>query len=136
MVRLREERIQMQKTTILEFQFHYGTIKRNINNKRKVQSRVFQFHYGTIKRMYGYEHLKDLADFNSTMVRLRGLNFEGKTVDNLNFNSTMVRLRVRYFYPLLHRHRIFQFHYGTIKSQIFIQLLIANHNISIPLWYD
>ena len=33
-----------------EFQFHYGTIKRDGNRDKKTAVILFQFHYGTIKR--------------------------------------------------------------------------------------
>mgnify|MGYP006955280625 CR=1 FL=1 len=53
--------------------------------------------------------------FNSTMVRLEGLNYDSDGDININFNSTMVRLEAA-APPGAAAANAFQFHYGTIRS--------------------
>ena len=76
---------------------------------------LFQFHYGTIKSFGAESKFIHIAYFNSTMVRLKAGQAKGFKLSELNFNSTMVRLKDLTSFKLL-RGRIFQFHYGTIKS--------------------
>ena len=73
---------------------------------------AFQFHYGTIKSVSAILPTQYGDDFNSTMVRLKGLrNVSGRAAT------------------------LFQFHYGTIKSQLKTGQR-GQFVISIPLWYD
>ena len=51
------------------------------------------------------------------------------------FNSTMVRLKVAVL-RLMPRQRVFQFHYGTIKSPTTAACSTLIWTVSIPLWYD
>ena len=53
----------------------------------------FQFHYGTIKRISNARQIKLIANFNSTMVRLKAFVPDRTTRSALYFNSTMVRLK-------------------------------------------
>ena len=75
----------------------------------------FQFHYGTIKScdlLNGFHINK--GHFNSTMVRLKDAKTFVQRDMREYFNSTMVRLKAR---PDMGdgMTSIFQFHYGTIK---------------------
>ena len=58
---------------LCQFQFHYGTIKRNAYARYIWEKHKFQFHYGTIKRKQTilYKNI-ELLHFNSTMGRLKG----------------------------------------------------------------
>ncbi len=123
------------------FQFHFGTIDRNLAKFRKAPVKFdfnstlvrlietcfhsgwfdskFQFHFGTIDRFGVDVPMVDTsAYFNSTLVRLIGT---GKTVDEvneINFNSTLVRLIVLSL-TLSPFSLLFQFHFGTIdRSRI------------------
>ena len=58
------------------FQFLYGAIKRQRNRQTKQVSPKFQFLYGAIKRNYTYEIVFNQSNFNSSMVRLKGIEFE------------------------------------------------------------
>ena len=78
-----------------------------------VKSALFQFHYGTIKRLSPPSSVTNQCYFNSTMVRLKDIDYRFK-VDTYEF----------------------QFHYGTIKRQAVKRTLMRIHTISIPLWYD
>ena len=48
MVRLKEE-AGLNPYLLVEFQFHYGTIKRKNAVQEGLKTIAFQFHYGTIK---------------------------------------------------------------------------------------
>ena len=73
MVRLKDAWIRPKVLSNI-FQFHYGSIKRRSWHKIFQTANRFQFHYGSIKRYKGYKKLKQTADFNSTMVRLKVSN--------------------------------------------------------------
>ena len=110
--------------------------------KHNAEGYIFQFHYGTIKSRLARDVEFTFRDFNSTMVRLKEFCVSIEPRPPTNFNSTMVRLKercvacfkVRGFYfnstmvrlkaPKNRVHRRFfvkfQFHYGTIKSQMCI----------------
>ena len=116
------------------FQFHYGTIKRQIRVKTSFTVTLFQFHYGTIKSGTWILNCRHPCNFNSTMVRLKAFTRRAQTNSACNFNSTMVRLKD----PSGHYRLVpwlFQFHYGTIKS-VWWQFVLPGDSISIPLWYD
>ena len=55
--------------------------------------------------------------FNSTMVRLKVGFHKSDLTDLSHFNSTMVRLKAKMQSWIL-PYTEFQFHYGTIKSEI------------------
>ena len=116
----------------------------------------FQFHYGTIKRNQQMPKNYMLDYFNSTMVRLKVDTAISDGEVNANFNSTMVRLKgslnvvriaflsFQFHYGTIKRirasHRpyllwLFQFHYGTIKRIVRRYSPLCGE-ISIPLWYD
>ncbi len=80
---------------------------------RKLTFNLFQFHYGTIKRFIFKHTLKNLANFNSIMVRLKDLIELGTPSTITDFNSIMVRLK------------------GRCKPDV-----QSPQRISIPLWYD
>ena len=75
----------------------------------------FQFHYGTIKRELAASTIQKVYNFNSTMVRLKAdslemwyickiFQFHYGTIKRMQLLSNAVKLQ------------LFQFHYGTIKS--------------------
>ena len=70
------------------------------------------------------------GDFNSTMVRLKGVDSINKWGKSFNFNSTMVRLKDALDYIAITLIDVFQFHYGTIKSQMIhpINSIFTNFN--------
>ena len=74
-------------------------------------------------------------NFNSTMVRLKASRCAEIRSRKAYFNSTMVRLKENLCRCRKETRISFQFHYGTIKSQVhgFSQ---SECDISIPLWYD
>ena len=74
---------------------------------------AFQFHYGTIKSSTPLPYVSLKSNFNSTMVRLKDVDWMTGAGDTEYFNSTMVRLK-EYCRPYV---RCF-------------------YVISIPLWYD
>ena len=55
------------------FQFHIGTIKSVSNEANRKNNKQFQFHIGTIKRPLSVLTDPNLTHFNSTLVRLKGL---------------------------------------------------------------
>ena len=63
------------KDEYLAFQFHYGTIKSYLSWCMPSVRNSFQFHYGTIKSPNAISTIPFLADFNSTMVRLKEVSF-------------------------------------------------------------
>ena len=127
---------------VIMFQFHNGSIKRNIIktfsmithasfNSTMVRLKVekddnlgvkifrFQFHNGSIKRRRARERsLRLLTSFNSTMVRLKGMQ---KWCDihadaMFQFHNGSIKSAE---YPYKPRPRTsFQFHNGSIKSII------------------
>ena len=62
----------------------------------------FQFHYGTIKRNNGTPCNTKSLYFNSTMVRLKEYLIMEKKFKVINFNSTMVRLKESDFCEMLY----------------------------------
>ena len=56
-----------------EFQFHHGTIGRQIGGFRLAPHIQFQFHHGTIGRPLAVQFPRYLIHFNSTTVRLGGI---------------------------------------------------------------
>ncbi len=121
-----------------EFQFHFGTIKTDMYQDDNVSAAIFQFHFGTIKTPYRLLYRRRYQYFNSTLVRLKrtGGVTHGPQLDNFNstlvrlkpgwptriprftgnFNSTLVRLKRYKHGAYTGSHRIFQFHFGTIKT--------------------
>ena len=71
MVRLKVSFSFISFSCFLLFQFHYGTIKRYLRFDGRKKIFKFQFHYGTIKRAEALQRWKEVAYFNSTMVRLK-----------------------------------------------------------------
>ena len=76
---------------------------------------IFQFHYGTIKRELAASTIQKVYNFNSTMVRLKDKFKHGRNPLRFYFNSTMVRLKACNVFLVVLRNFSFQFHYGTIK---------------------
>ena len=76
-----------------------------------------------------------VANFNSTMVRLKDGNVTRYCICYIYFNSTMVRLKGT-FARCSAIFFLFQFHYGTIKSAFATFDRNKSESISIPLWYD
>ena len=60
MVRLKDRNFRI-KVVGIEFQFHYGTIKRFEQAYKVADTFVFQFHYGTIKRLHGRGLIKTFS---------------------------------------------------------------------------
>ena len=139
--------------------FNSTMVRLKVKNVRNKASRngLFQFHYGTIKRNVYVNHLVNIINFNSTMVRLKAENNLNPITNFRNFNSTMVRLKVwtKLSIPTLFKdfnstmvrlkevhqrihitNTAFQFHYGTIKSSGSSPYSWCPIRISIPLWYD
>ena len=71
MVRLKARNAFVASKAMIEFQFHYGTIKRVYSWCRRDNRMGFQFHYGTIKSSTHILKVYPFLDFNSTMVRLK-----------------------------------------------------------------
>ena len=81
----------------------------------------------TLKVHYNY--------FNSNMVRLKEyLGMKEKT-KNVYFNSNMVRLKATGKRLGTFCTNVFQFQYGSIKSEQ-IPSCIHEFRISIPIWFD
>mgnify|MGYP006943682986 CR=1 FL=1 len=76
MVRLKERNEMLSEYFIHEFQFHNGSIKRDKNKGATPMSNTFQFHNGSIKSLDIANNRIVFKDFNSTMVRLKGLTDE------------------------------------------------------------
>ncbi len=55
---------------------------------------LFQFHYGSVKSLKPFPRKIAVRDFNSTMVRLKGITISWIAFMISYFNSTMVRLKV------------------------------------------
>ena len=56
--------------------FNSTMVRLKVYSEKGLRGRLqFQFHYGTIKRMYQKVVLMDQSNFNSTMVRLKDVAF-------------------------------------------------------------
>ncbi len=64
-----------------------------------------------------------VADFNSSMVRLKDDVQVDRFDQILYFNSSMVRLKGRFFCAYTYYIYRFQFQYGTIKSSLSVRSL-------------
>ena len=95
---------------------------------------IFQFLYGTIKSAAAFVNSSSLSYFNSSMVQLKGVQFNGLKRSLFNFNSSMVQLKGAYLHSIVLREP-FQFLYGTIKRGEPKRIAIQDE-ISIPLWYN
>jgi len=120
------------------FQFLNGSIKRLADGMNQALVYQFQFLNGSIKSYKEIGTDNGYTDFNSSMVRLKGIMSPSASTLSNYFNSSMVRLkgRLRYFSPnhyiyfnssmvrlkaaLPQVHRViklsFQFLNGSIKS--------------------
>ena len=78
---------------------------------------LFQFQYGAIKRPVHWHIETANSYFNSSMVRLRGLDQRSFDYAMSYFNSSMVRLRVNFFLNSTAFSQ-FQFQYGAIESNV------------------
>ncbi len=119
MVRLKGRKTK-ESRCISIFQFHDGTIKSlSAKAQNALVDSIFQFHDGTIKRFVVMSAAAELFNFNSTMVRLKGYSECCFGAGLRYFNSTMVRLKVD---PVAGSGTtlIFQFHDGTIKSELLL----------------
>ncbi len=77
-----------------------------------------------------------LANFNSTMVRLEVLNALAIVqIGYKDFNSTMVRLEA-----LTATHMMYRLDFNStmvrLEDKLMVLLACRVHSISIPLWYD
>ena len=84
MVQLKGTRL-VTPTSIIAFQFQYGTIKRGFLACVGSGKTIFQFQYGTIKREAKKAILKTIIHFNSNMVQLKVKNtamssFDGQSI--------------------------------------------------------
>ena len=117
-----------------------------------------KFHYGAIKSL-DIQCFDDLflTNFNSTMVRLKGLQFRLLLHRPLIFQFHYGTIKSNEAKPGIQSAALFQFHYGTIKSWILHphigrlplfqfhygtikrasrRIWLYLYFISIPLWYD
>ena len=60
----------------------------------------------------------EILSFNSTMVRLKDQRVWDLLTTSQRFNSTMVRLKARWSGQLPEQYYRFQFHNGSIKSDL------------------
>ena len=118
MVRLKGKMDYRIWVGLMLFQFQYGTVERILKMVAPSHYKLFQFQYGTVERCkclflqravksisipvwYGWKSYwaKKISrcslDFNSSMVRLKGLKETTNKEKPWNFNSSMVRLKVR-----------------------------------------
>ena len=100
------------------FQFHNGSIKSAKFNSKTALLARFQFHNGSIKSMQAFGPKQRKISFNSTMVRLKGDDPGDHASCAEGFNSTMVRLKGYLSYSPNLISMKFQFHNGSIKSQL------------------
>ena len=154
MVRLKEPACSVQPNQHL-FQFHYGTIKRNMHLKSVTSFSVFQFHYGGTSatrpsRSNAFQfHYGTIKSFGYRAGLCPGMAFQfhyGTIKSYRNDESVRYKTGIfqfhygtikRFVKDLEHINRwIFQFHYGTIKRQGECCYSWSNNYISIPLWYD
>ena len=118
-----------------KFQFQYGAIERVPFQYSNPPAQIFQFQYGAIERKIKFKVTLLNADFNSSMVRLKGdricpistpfwFQFQYGAIER---KGTKMELKVK---------DLFQFQYGAIES--FFQCRICNPRIriSIPVWCD
>ena len=76
-----------------------------------------------------------VADFNSTMVRLKGQELCDSSFYEVNFNSTMVRLKVCNF--ILPRQCKYNFNSTMVRLKEYTEDdLTEVYVISIPRWFD
>ncbi len=94
MVRLKEKQFANGFIEKIEFQFHYGTIKRRYKKKKKYLQRQFQFHYGTIKSLIHCHTAVSCSQFQFHYGTIKSMKVSKLLTKNLfNFNSIMVRLK-------------------------------------------
>ena len=79
----------------------------------------FQFHTGSIKRNRCRIKMMPPRGFNSILVRLKGKAGLASMMSNTScFNSILVRLKATLNAPTALEYAEFQFHTGSIKSQL------------------
>ena len=100
-----------------QFQFHYGTIKRQQIQAHWGVNVRFQFHYGTIKSDTGLSDLRKYIKFQFHYGTIKRQKHKIHMLREENFNSTMVRLKETFAMTAINSST-FQFHYGTIKRPI------------------
>ena len=65
-----EHKIVLKTTSVLEFQFHKGTIRTKLSTELFGVLTLFQFHKGTIRTYQVFCSHHRLSDFNSIKVQL------------------------------------------------------------------
>ena len=73
MVRLKDPNMFRVPYVLFGFQFQYGSIKSFIEDSHGIMNNVFQFQYGSIKSRLAIIVADRFINFNSNMVRLKGL---------------------------------------------------------------
>jgi len=96
---------------------------------------VFQFHFGSIGRLGDLDTSMEGLSFNSTLVRLEGMNsltneFYCAVSIPLWFDWKRTDIEV-----LNYMFKKFQFHFGSIGSEIQSKEACFSR-VSIPLWFD
>ena len=79
------------------FQFHFGSIKSQPNEKDNSDYATFQFHFGSIKSLFGHCFSPYEIGFNSTLVQLKVVSFPKPVAVGAGFNSTLVQLKAKVF---------------------------------------
>ena len=97
-----------------KFTFHYGQIKRRQRRPPQVSPPSFTFHYGQIKSVVCRKYATVAKYLHSTMVRLKVSTPTARGTGTFKFT----------------------FHYGQIKSNDFVDHVLSNVGIYIPLWSD
>ena len=132
------------------FQFHKGTIRtievcnsdKSRYNFNSIKVRLepyayavfrsyvsFQFHKGTIRTKANFLPVLILPYFNSIKVRLELLLQVEHQVNHQYFNSIKVRLEPE-FQKICQYGFIFQFHKGTIRTQLLFLFLVFKLNFN------
>ena len=96
---------------------------------------IFQFQYGAIKSLVWNLLINNSVNFNSNMVRLKGLAKFQKALQILNFNSNMVRLKGSRWPESPFTIRNFNSNMVRLKANDEIRH-VCRSLISIPIWCD
>ncbi len=134
MVRLKEPPTHSRARARKNFNSTMVRLKGLLSEEAYQLALKFQFHYGSVKRIATVTPVSIVADFNSTMVRLKEIARAGDDEAKKHFNSTMVRLKVRAFFSARNAPTNFNSTMVRLKD-LRDGSGQSRRSISIPLWF-
>ena len=110
--------VDCQKLTRSQFQFHFGSVESHWGRKGRAVAAEFQFHFGSVERIIKKPNKKAQADFNSTLVRLKGYLYLSSDI------PLRISIPLWFGWKAIHDaskevKKLFQFHFGSVESATF-----------------